>query len=77
MTNIAGLRERAARFRAHAGEYDPSVARPLLDQARELEWEAAALERKGRERRQPPLTLRQMRLLPARRVFGRRGAPAA
>jgi hypothetical protein len=42
-----------------------------------LERLAAELERNGRERRLPPLTLKQRALLPSPRPFGRRGLDRA
>lgn len=71
MTNAATLRERAERCRAFAREYDPSVGRPLLDKARALEFQAAMLERAGRERRMPPRTEREAFLAPKRPIFGK------
>jgi hypothetical protein len=71
MTNAATLRETAARIRDHAREYDASAAAPLLAKARALEWEAALLERAGRERRQPRATERDRHLWAPRTVFGR------
>ena len=71
MTNAATLRETATRIRDHAREYDASTAAPLLAKARALEWEAALLERAGRERRQPRLTEREKALLARPVVFGR------
>jgi hypothetical protein len=71
MTNAATLRETAARTREHAREYDAWTARPLLEKARALEWEAALLERAGRERRQPPTAQRDRLLGAPRAVFGR------
>ena len=72
MTNAAALRDRAGRCREFAKEYDPAVARPLLDKARALEFEAAMLERAGRERRLPRLTGRDA-FLNERPVFGKLG----
>jgi hypothetical protein len=72
MTNAAALRDRAAKFRDHAREYDPTVARPLLDKARELDFEAALLDRAGRERRLPRLTGRDAFLV-ERPGFGKLG----
>ena len=71
MTSAADLRERAARCREHAREYHPWVARPLLDKARALDFEAAMLERAGRERRGLRASGRDMFLQPARPAFGR------
>ena len=51
MSNAAMLRERAAHCRELAKEYHPSVGKPLLDNAIELDREASELERSGRERR--------------------------
>lgn len=51
MSNAAMLRERAANCREIAKEYHPSVGRPLLEKAIELDREASELERNGRERR--------------------------
>ena len=51
MSNAAMLRERAAHCRELAKEYHPSVGKPLLDKAIELDREASELERNGRERR--------------------------
>lgn len=76
ITNAAALRERAEHLRRLAGEYDPSVGRPLLEKAAGLEWEAARIERNGRERRQPKLSGRDSCFFPARPVFGRRGVAA-
>jgi hypothetical protein len=70
MTNAAALRDRAAKCRDYAREYDPAVARPLLDKARELDFEAALLERAGRERRLPRLTGRDAFLVD-RPAFGK------
>lgn len=72
MTNAAAIREQAARTREHAREYRHDVARPLLERARALEWEAAMLEREGRERRRVRLTARDRALIPPRPVFGRK-----
>jgi hypothetical protein len=72
MTNAAALREQAARTREHAREYRLDVARPLIERARALEWEAAMLEREGRERRLRRLTGRERALFPARPIFGRK-----
>jgi len=72
MTSAAALRDRAAKCRNHAREYDPSVARPLLEKARALDFEAALLERAGRERRLPRLTGRDV-FLNDRPVFGKLG----
>ena len=72
MTNAAVLRERAEHYRELAREYDPEVARPLIDKAAALDWNAAELERNGLERRQPRLTAREAYLFPTRPVFGRR-----
>lgn len=71
MTNAATLRETATRMREHAREYDAFAGAPLLAKARALEWEAALLDRAGRERRQPRLTEREKSLLARRVVFGR------
>jgi hypothetical protein len=71
MSNVAMLRERAAYCRELAREYHPSVGKPLLDKATELDREASELERNGRERR------REMgggTGIPPRKMFGRRGA---
>jgi len=51
MSNAAMLRERAAHCRELAKEYHPSVGRPLIEKAIELDREASELERNGRERR--------------------------
>jgi hypothetical protein len=51
MSNAAMLRERAANCREIAKEYHPSVGRPLLEKAIELDRRASELERSGRERR--------------------------
>jgi hypothetical protein len=51
MSNAVMLRERAANCREMAKEYHPSVGRPLLEKAVELEREASEIERSGRERR--------------------------
>jgi hypothetical protein len=51
MSNAAMLRERAEHCRELAKDYHPSVGRPLLDKAIELDREASELERSGRERR--------------------------
>jgi hypothetical protein len=75
MTNAAALREKAEDLRLLAREYAPEVGRPLTVKARALERLAAELERNGRERRLPPLTLKQRALLPSPRLFGRRGLP--
>ena len=77
MTNAAALRDKAGALRRLAREYAPDVARPLALKAGALERLAAELERNGRERRLPPLTLRQRALLPSPRLFGRRGLPHA
>jgi hypothetical protein len=73
MTNAASLREKAASLRTLARDYAPEVALPLSSKAVALERQAAELERNGRERRQPPLTLRERAALPSGPVFGRRG----
>ena len=52
MLNATKLRDRAARCREIAQEYNPSVGRPLNDQALQLEREATCVERAGVERRQ-------------------------
>lgn len=57
MSIATALRERAARCREIAKEYHPSVGRPLYLEARELEREAALVERLGVERRQGSLAL--------------------
>jgi hypothetical protein len=77
MTNAAALRDKAEELRLLAREYAPDVALPLSLKAVALEREAAELERNGRERRLPPLTLRERALLPSPRPFGRRGLPHA
>jgi hypothetical protein len=77
MTNAAALRDKAEELRLLAREYAPDVALPLSLKAVALERQAAELERNGRERRLPPLTLRQQALLPWPRPFGRRGLPRA
>jgi len=77
MTNAAALREKADELRQLAREYAPDVGYPLSLKATLLEREAAELERSGRERRMPPLSLRQRALLPSPRPFGRRGLPRA
>ncbi|MDB5692354.1 MAG: hypothetical protein JWO81_1417 [Alphaproteobacteria bacterium] len=51
MSSAAALRERAANCRQMAKEYHPSVGRPLIDKARDLDRLAAELERNGIERR--------------------------
>ncbi|HEX4737722.1 MAG TPA: hypothetical protein VH331_09180 [Allosphingosinicella sp.] len=51
MSSAAMLRERAAHCRELAKEYHPSVGKPLIDKAIELDREASELERNGRERR--------------------------
>ena len=51
MSNAAMLRERAENCREMAKEYHPSVGRPLIEKAIELDREASELERSGRERR--------------------------
>ncbi|MEA2999153.1 MAG: hypothetical protein QOH04_1149 [Sphingomonadales bacterium] len=71
MTSADDLREQAQRCREHAREYHPSAARPLLDKARLLDFEAAMLERAGRERRGPRASQREAFLQPPRPVFGR------
>ncbi|MBV9930500.1 MAG: hypothetical protein JO013_06110 [Alphaproteobacteria bacterium] len=73
MTNAAALREKAEQLRTLAREYAPDVGFPLSLKATRLEREAAELERQGRERRLPPLTLRERALFPSPRPFGRRG----
>jgi hypothetical protein len=75
MTNPAALRERAARCRDFAREYDPSTAQSLHDRAKALDYEAALLERAGRERRLPRPTAREAFLLTRRPLFGKRGLP--
>jgi hypothetical protein len=77
MTSAAALRDKADQLRLLAREYAPDVGLPLALKAGALEREAAELERNGRERRMPPLTLRQRALLPSPRPFGRRGLPRA
>jgi hypothetical protein len=77
MTNAASLREKAADLRALARDYAPDVGRPLSMKATALERLAAELERNGRERRQPALTLKERAALPPGRVFGRRGLSPA
>jgi hypothetical protein len=52
MSDPTALRERAARYRAVAREYHPSVGRPLYEEALKLDREAARMERSGVERRQ-------------------------
>ena len=71
------MRDKADQLRLLAREYAPDVGLPLSLKAGALEREAAELERNGRERRMPPLTLRQRALLPSPRPFGRRGLPRA
>jgi hypothetical protein len=71
MTSAADLRDRAQRCRDHAREYSPWAARPLLDKARALDFEAAMLERAGRERRGVRASQRDSFLQPPRPVFGR------
>jgi hypothetical protein len=73
MTNAAALRERAEELRIRAKDYAPDVGLPLSLKARALERLAAELERNGRERRQPALTLREQAAVRAPRLFGRRG----
>jgi hypothetical protein len=51
MSSAAALRERAANCREMAKEYHPTVARPLIEKARDLDRLAAELERNGIERR--------------------------
>jgi hypothetical protein len=51
MSNAAMLRERAENCREMAKEYHPSVGKPLIDKAIELDRRASELERNGRERR--------------------------
>jgi hypothetical protein len=51
MVDVNELRERAVRCREIAKDYDPSVGAPLWAKARELERQAAKLERGGMERR--------------------------
>ena len=51
MSEARELRERAVRCREIAREYHPAVGRPLWAKARELDQQAAHLERKGIERR--------------------------
>jgi hypothetical protein len=51
MSEAEELRERADRCRKIAQEYHPSVGRPLWAKARELDRQAAHLERRGIERR--------------------------
>ena len=75
MTNPAALRERAARCRDFAREYDPSTAVSLLEKAKRLDYEAALLERAGRERRLPRPTAREAFLLARRPLFGKRQLP--
>jgi hypothetical protein len=71
MSNAAALRERAANCREMAKEYHPSVGKPLLDKARELDRLAAELERNGIERRRLEGGAR-MQAAPA--LFGKRGS---
>jgi hypothetical protein len=75
MTNPAALRERAAHCRDFAREYDPSTAVSLLEKAKRLDYEAALLDRAGRERRLPRLTAREAFLLARRPLFGKRELP--
>jgi hypothetical protein len=70
MTNAAALRERAAHCRLLASEYHPSVGRPLLEKARDLDCEAAEIERNGRERRRAPHIRATASAAP--RLFGRK-----
>jgi hypothetical protein len=77
MTNAAALRDKAEALRLLAREYAPEVARPLALKANALDRLAAELDRNGRERRLPPLTLKQRALLPSPRLFGRRGMARA
>jgi hypothetical protein len=51
MIEARELRERAVRCREIAKEYHPAVGRPLWAKARELDEQAAHLERRGIERR--------------------------
>lgn len=73
MMNTTEMREKAAQLRAHAAEYAPSTGWPLLVRARALERLAAELDRNGRERRQPRLSMKDIETAPRRPVFGRRG----
>jgi hypothetical protein len=75
MTNAAALREKAAALRILARDYAPDVGRPLSLKAIALERQAAEIERDGRERRLPPLTLKERAGLPPRPLFGRRLVP--
>ena len=70
MSDVSALRAQAARCREVAKEYHPRVARPLYQKALELDREAAAVERGGRERRRPlsPGNAAQY----AARLFGKR-----
>jgi hypothetical protein len=74
MTNATMLRERAAHCRELAKEYHPSVGKPLLEKATELDREASELERNRRERRRDaaggPATT------PPSTLFGKRGLRA-
>ena len=71
MTNAAALRDRAAHCRLLASEYHPSVGRPLLEKARDLEGKAAEIERNGRERRRSNPARHPLHAPPAT-IVGRR-----
>jgi hypothetical protein len=77
MTSAAALRDKAEQLRHLARDYAPEVGLPLSLKAIALDRQAAELERNGRERRLPPLTLKQRALLPSPRPFGRRGLDRA
>jgi hypothetical protein len=70
MSNAAMLRERAENCREMAKEYHPSVGKPLIDKAIELDRQASELERNGRERRRAE---GGFIAAPRKKEFGKRG----
>jgi hypothetical protein len=68
MSSAAALRERAANCREMAKEYHPTVGRPLIEKARDLDRLAAELERNGIERRRAE----GARFNPEPKLFGKR-----
>ena len=74
MSEATELRERAGRCREIAREYHPSVGRPLWAQARELDRQAAQIERRGIERRRYSTGPVRSEAAPApSTAFGRKG----
>jgi hypothetical protein len=73
--NASELRAQAGRLRQHAREYSGATGWPLLSRAYALEKLAAELERNGRERRRPRLSLKELKAAPPPPLFGRRSVP--